>query len=326
MSLRKRIAGLACATILAGVISTAANASDYPTKTIKLVAPFAAGGSSDALARIVAPELSKRLGQPIVIENRAGAGGTIGIASVTQADPDGYTLGVASPGSIVVAVSMMKSLPYDPVKDLRPIGLIAELPIVMVMNSAIPATTIRDVIELEKKKPGSLSFASAGVGTTMHLSGELMNSMTGMKMVHVAYKGAGPAVTGILSGEVGLGFLDLPSVAGQVAAKTVKIIGVTSKRRTATAPDVPTLAETGVPGYETSGWFGIVAPARTSDAIVARINSELIKVMNMPEVRERLLKIGIEPTTSTPEEFENFIKAEIPKTAAVIKAAGIKAD
>lgn len=326
MRLGLRVGVMLFAAVSVSLVSLTVRADDYPSHPIHLIVPFAAGGSSDSLARIIAPELSKRLGQPVVIENRAGAGGTIGTQSVAQSEPNGLTIGVVSPGSIVVAVTLMKKLPYDPLKDLKPVGLIADLPIVLVASSSLAANNVRELISLEKASPGSLSFASAGVGTTMHLSGELLNSMTGMKLLHVAYKGAGPAMNGMLVGEVPLGFLDLPAVAGQVSAGTLKILGVTGKRRTATAPEIPTLAETGVPGYDMSGWFGIVVPARTPDAIVVRLNAEFANVMSMPAVQDRLLKIGIQPMISSSKEFGDFIKAEIPKMADVIKSSGISAE
>ena len=298
--------------------------TDYPTRSIRLIAPFAVGGSTDVLARAIAPELSKRLGQPVIVDNRPGAGGNIGIDAVAKAAPDGYTIGIASPGPIVVNVTLLSSLPYDPTRDLAPIALIADLPIVLVANSSVRANNVKELIALDRADPGKLSFASAGSGTTMHLSGELFNVMTGTKLVHVPYRGTGPAITDILGGQIQLGFLDLPSVAAHVKGGRIKLLAVGNNRRAQSTPDLPTIAESGVPGYETSGWFGVVAPARTPAAIIARLNTEIVNVMNTPSVRDYLLQQGIEPRSSTPEQFGTFIKSEIPKWAEVIRFSGAK--
>jgi len=304
--------------------NSGSTAADYPNRPIRLIAPFATGGSTDVLARAIAPELSKRLGQQVIVENRTGAGGNIGIDAVAKAAPDGYTIGMASPGPIVVNVTLLSSLPYDPIKDLAPIAMVADLPIVLVANSSVQANNVKELIALERANPGKLSFASAGTGTTMHLSGELFNVMAGTKLVHVPYRGGGAAIADILGGQVQLGFLDLPSVAGQVKGGRIKLLAVGNNKRAQSEPELPTIAESGVAGYETSGWFGVVAPARTPAAIIARLNTEIVNVLNMPSVRDYLLKQGIEPRTSTPEQFAAFIKSEIPKWAEVIRFAGVK--
>jgi tripartite-type tricarboxylate transporter receptor subunit TctC len=303
---------------------SASMATDFPNRPIRLIAPFATGGSTDVLARAIAPELSKRLGQQVIVENRTGAGGNIGIDAVAKAAPDGYTIGMASPGPIVVNVTLLSSLPYDPIKDLAPIAMVADLPIVLVANSSVQANNVKELIALERANPGKLSFASAGTGTTMHLSGELFNVMAGTKLVHVPYRGGGAAITDLLGGQVQLGFLDLPSVAGHVKGGRIKLLAVGNNKRAQSEPDLPTIAESGVAGYETSGWFGVVAPARTPAAIIARLNTEIVNVLNMPSVRDYLLKQGIEPRSSTPDQFAAFIKSEIPKWAEVIRFAGVK--
>ncbi len=297
----------------------------YPTKPIKLIAPFAPGGSTDALARIIAPEIGKRLGQNVVVENRAGAGGTIGTAEIARAEPDGYTIGLGAPGPLTVNVTLMDNLPYDAVRDFAPVALIVNLPVVLVANKAVPANDIRSLIAADKANPGKLFFASAGVGTTMHLAGEMLNSMAGTRLQHVAYKGTGLAVTDLISGTVQLGFLDLPSAGPHIESGALKILAVGNRNRALSAPNVPTIAESGVPGYETTGWFGIIAPAKTPPAVVKRLNEVISEVMNSPDVRARLMKIGIEPMTSTPEQFGQFIRDEISKWAIVIKASGAKA-
>jgi tripartite-type tricarboxylate transporter receptor subunit TctC len=304
--------------------TSASIATDFPNRPIRLIAPFAVGGSTDVLARAIAPELSKRLGQQVIVENRAGAGGNIGIDAVAKAAPDGYTIGMASPGPIVVNVTLLSSLPYDPIKDLAPIAMVADLPIVLVASASLQANNVKELIALERASPGKLSFASAGNGTTMHLSGELFNVMAGTKLVHVPYRGTGAAITDILGGQIQLGFLDLPSVAGHAKGGRIKLLAVGNKKRAQTEPELATIAESGVAGYETSGWFGVVAPAGTPTAVIARLNTEIVNVMNIPSVRDYLLKQGIEPRTSTPEEFGTFIKSEIPKWAEVIRFAGVK--
>lgn len=312
--------------LLIAISSSGAFATDYPNRPIQLIAPFSAGGSTDVLARAIAPELSKRLGQQVIVINKAGAGGSIGIDAVAKAAPDGYTIGLASPGPIVVKVTLQSSLPYDPIKDLAPISMLADLPIVLVANSSVKANNVKELIALERANPGKLSFASAGTGTTMHLSGELFNVMTGTKLVHVPYKGTGNAIANLVGGQIELGFVDLPSVAGQAKSGRIKLLAVGNEKRALSEPNLPTIAESGVAGYETSGWFGLVAPARTPAAIIARLNTEVVNVLNTPSVRDFLLKQGVEPRTSTPEQFAAFIKSEIPKWAKVIRFAGVKID
>lgn len=315
---------LIAAGLLAALTSPAAAQADYPNKPIRLVVPFATGGSTDNLARIIAPELSKRLGQTVLVDNRAGAGGSIGIDAVAKAEPDGYTIGLGSPGPLVVNVTLADTFPYDPVKDLAPIALVADLPIVLVANSSVPANDVAGLIAADKANPGKLFFASAGIGTTMHLSGELFNAMAGTQLQHVPYKGTGQAITDLLAGQVQLGFLDLPAAGPHIAAGKIKILAVGNRQRALSAPQVPTIAEAGVRGYETSGWFGVVGPARLPPATVRKLNDALLATLAQPDVRSRLLAIGVEPTSSTPEQFGQFIRDEIPKWAKVIETSGSK--
>jgi tripartite-type tricarboxylate transporter receptor subunit TctC len=305
----------------------AAGAADpaYPTRPIKLIVPFAPGGSSDTLARIIGPELSSRLRQPVVIENKPGAGGNIGIDTVVKSAPDGYTIALASPGPIVVNVSLMGGLPYDPVKDLAPVALIADLPIVLVATKSLPVSDVQGLIAADKAAPGKLYFASAGVGTTMHLSGELFNKLAGTRLEHVPYKGAGAAIFDLLSGQVQLGFLDLPSTASHVKSGALKLLAVGNPKRVQALPETPTIAEAGIAGYETSGWFGVLAPAGTPPAVLERLHAALADVMAAPAVRARIVQVGIEPMISSPAQFGDFIRAEIPKWAEVIKVSGASA-
>lgn len=320
---RKLIASGVIACLL-GASWVAQAQQAYPSRTIKLIAPFAPGGSTDALARIIAPEMAKKLGQSVVVENKAGAGGTIGTAEIARAEPDGYTIGLGAPGPLTVNVTLMDNLSYDPVRDFAPVALIANLPVVLVANSSVRANDVQSLIAADKADPGKLFFASAGVGTTMHLAGEMLNSMAGTRLQHVSYKGTGIAITDLIAGTVQLGFLDLPSAGPHIASGRLKLLAVGNRQRALSAPNVPTIAESGVPGYETTGWFGIIAPARTPPAIVKRLNEVISEVMNAPDVRARLMQVGIEPMTSTPEAFGQFIRDEIPKWARVIESSGAK--
>jgi tripartite-type tricarboxylate transporter receptor subunit TctC len=314
---RNLVCGIAAVLSAACLVLPAwASGPAYPERPIKLVVPFAPGGSSDSLARVIGPELASRLGQPVVIENMPGAGGNIGIDALAKSAPDGYTLGLATPGPIVVNVSLMESLPYDPVRDLAPIAMVGDLPIVLVATKDLPSDDVAALIAADKAEPGSLFFASAGVGTTMHLSGELFNTLAGTSLQHIPYAGAGAAITDLLSGEVQLGFLDLPATMSHLQSGGLKILAVGNRKR----------ALQGVEGYETSGWLGILAPAGTPEAITTRIHAALAETMAVPAVRERLMQIGIEPTINTPAEFADFIKAEIPKWAEVIKVSGASVD
>jgi tripartite-type tricarboxylate transporter receptor subunit TctC len=270
--------------------------------------------------------MSKSLGQPVVAENRPGAGGNIGVDVVAKSAPDGYTFGLAAAGALAINQHLMGKLPYDPVKDLAPVSKLADIPIVVVVANSTPAGSVRELIDAAKAKPGALGFASAGNGTAMHLSGELFKLMAGVDMTHVPYKGSGPAVTDLVSGQVPVGFVDLVSALPQIRAGRVKGLAVASGKRTITAPDIPTVAEAGVPGYDAVGWFGVVAPAGTPRDIVAKLNAETVRIMALPEVRERALATGAEPSTNSPEEFAVFIAAEIPKWERVVKASGAKAN
>ena len=298
--------------------------TNFPTKPLRLIAPFPAGGSSDGLARLLAPELAKKLGQSVIIENKPGAGGNIGLDAVAKSEPDGYTIGLASPGPTVVNITLMDAIPYDPVKDLTPIALVADLPILLVVNSATPSRTVTELIAAEKLNPGKFFFASAGNGTTMHLSGELFNTMAGTKLQHVAYKGTAPAIADLLAGQVQVGFLDLSSVGGHIGGNKIRVLAVGSSRRISSLPDVATIAESGVPNYQLSGWFGIVSSAGVAPVIVQKLNQALVEIVAMPQVQERMKAIGLEPMSSTSEQFGQFIKDEIPRWAKLIEISGVK--
>ena len=302
------------------------SAAAYPNKTIRLIVPFPPGGSSDTSARIVAPKLAERLGQSVVVENRPGAGGGLGIDVVAKSPADGYTLILASAGGLTANPSLYKNLPYNPEKDLAPVTLFGSSPFVLIANANLAANSVKEVIALAKQQPGKLSYASGGNGTAMHLSGELLKSMTGSFMVHIPYRGSGPAVLAVMAGDTQLAVVDITSVQPQLKSGRVKVIGVMSKERSALVPDLPTLSESGVPGFESAGWFGILAPAGTPPAVLARLNTEITAVLRLPDVRDRFLAVGLEPLPGTPEQMASYMVKEAAKWAKVIKDSGAKVD
>ncbi|MES2191496.1 MAG: tripartite tricarboxylate transporter substrate binding protein [Pseudomonadota bacterium] len=314
--------GLACIASLA----QAQTAAPWPTKPIRLVVTFPAGGSSDAAARIVAPKLAERLGQPVVIDNRPGAGGGLGLDLVAKAPADGYTIVLASAGGLTANPTLYPNLAYNPSRDFAPITLFGTSPFVLVANPSLPASNAKELVALAKAQVGKLSYASGGSGTAMHLSGELLKSMTGSYILHVPYRGSAPAVLAVMSGETSLAIADIASIQPQLKSGRLKVIGVMGKERSSLAPDMPTLAESGVPGYDASGWFAILAPAGTPPAIVTRLNTEITAVLRLPETRERFAAAALEPLTSTPEQLGQLMKTETVKWATVIRQSGAKVD
>ncbi len=302
----------------------AQGAEGYPSKSIRMIVPFPPGGPNDILGRVIGAELSKQVGQQVVIDNRGGAGGTIGTDLAAKAAPDGYTLLLAGTASLSINPSLMAKLPYDAVNDFAPITLLATAPSLLIVHPSLPVKTVRDLIVLAKAKPGSLNYASAGIGTPPHLAGELFKVMTGVSLVHVPYKGGGPALTDLLAGQVELYFSGISSALQLAKDGKVRPIAVTSLKRTAVAPELPTFAEAGVPGYEVGNWYAVVVPARTPAPVIARLNGELVKATHNPEIKRRFLELGADPVGSTPEELTKYQRAEIEKWAKVIKSAGIK--
>jgi tripartite-type tricarboxylate transporter receptor subunit TctC len=298
----------------------------YPNRPIRFIVTFPPGGSTDLVARAIAPRLSERLGQQILVDNRPGAGGSIGMDMVAKAAPDGYTIGLGAAGALAVNVSLYSRMPFDPVKDLTPVCMVAMIPFLLVAHPSVPANSLGELLALAKAKPGQLSLGHGGNGTAMHLSGELLRLMAGVDFAQVPYKGSGPAATDVIAGQLPLAVVDVPSALAQVKAGRLKALGVTTAQRIFAAPEIPTFAESGVPGYESTGWFGVVAPAGTPPGIVARLNAEIVSALKDPVIRDRVLAAGAEPAPGTPEEFAALIKSEIPKWARVIKVAGVKAD
>lgn len=293
----------------------------YPSKPIRFVVPLSAG-AGDTLTRTIGQKMSESWNQPVVVENRPGAGSTIGTEIVAKATPDGYTLLMAS-FSHAVNPSLYAKLPYDTLKDFAAVTLIGSAPNVLTVHPSVPANSVADVIALAKAQPGKLNFASAGNGSSSHMAGELFKSLTGAQIVHVPYKGAAPAMTDLLAGQVQMAFDPLPSSLANIKAGKLRPIAVTSAKRSGALPEVPTVGET-VPGYELAVWYGVVAPANTPKEIVGRVHTEIVKVLSMPDVRERVAGLGFETTSGTPEQFQAFIETEVAKWGKVVREAGLR--
>lgn len=308
------------------LLSLTAMAQEWPTKPIRLVVTFPPGGSSDAAARIVAPRLAERLGQPVVVDNRPGAGGGVGLDLVAKSPADGYTIVLASAGGLTANPSLYKSLPYDPARDFAPITLFGTSPFVLLAHPSLPAASVADVLKMASSQPGRLSYASGGNGTAMHLSGELLKSMGRVHIVHIPYRGSGPALMAVIGGETQLAVADITTAAAQIKSGRVKVLGVMGKDRSPLAPDIPTLNETGLRGYDSAGWFGILAPAQTPPAVVQRLNTEITAVLRSADVRERFATAGLEPLPSTSEEMATLMKSEAQKWSRVIKESGASVD
>lgn len=296
-------------------------ADPFPSKPIHLVVGYAAGGSTDVVARIVGQQLSEVLGQPVVIENRPGAGGSIASAQVARSAPDGHTIFMSTIAN-TINTSLYPKLPFDFATDLAPISLVATVPNVLVVNPQVPAANLKEFIALAKSKPGQINFASSGAGSSIHLSGELFNMVAQVQLVHVPYKGSAPAVVDLISGQVQSMFDNLSSSLPYIKAGKLRALAVTSAHRSAAAPDIPTMAEAGLPGCEVTSWFALVAPAKTPQAIVARLNAELGRILAEPRVKARLAELGADAAPSTPEELAELIASETKKWAGVIKASG----
>ena len=322
MNLRNLLAAAIGAMAMLHVPGAAAQA--WPAKPIRLMVPFPPGGSTDIVARIVAQKLSERLGQSIVIENRGGAGGTIGTAVIAKSAPDGYNLTVASTSTHVVAPSVYTKLEYDPVKDFAPVSLMAVSPYLLVVTPSVPAKTLQELISLAKKQPGRLNYASAGIGSTTHLAMEMLKSASGTFMLHIPYNGNGPAGTALIGGQVEILFGSLPALLPHAKSGRARALAVGTPKRSPSLPEVPTVAESGYPGFDASLWLAIMAPAGTPQPILDRLNKEILAVIATADTREALDKAGAEPLTSTPAELAAMIRDGVSKYAQVIKAASIK--
>jgi tripartite-type tricarboxylate transporter receptor subunit TctC len=308
------------------VLAAPASAQDaaWPTKLIRVIVTFPPGGSADAIVRAISPRVSERLGQPLVIENRPGAGGNIGLTAVAKAEGDGYTVGLGAAGALSANVSLYPQMPFDPVKDLKPVSLVAAIPFVIVGHPSVGVRTQAELIALAKRDPSKLTIGHGGNGTAMHLTASLFDQMAGVKIVQAAYRGSGPAAMDALAGQIPLAVTDLPAAIQHIRAGKLMAFSVTGSRRVPALPDVPTVAEAGLPGYESVGWFGIVAPAATPDAIVNKLNAAIVEALNDPAIQTNIRAIGVEPAPSTPQAFADYIKSETVKWGQVIRNAGIK--
>ncbi len=313
-------------TVILSALAVSAVADDYPNKAIRLIMPYPIGGSIDIAGRMVAQRLADNLGQAVVVDNRTGAGGIVGTETGARAAPDGYTVLMGGTGTLALSPSLQKNLPYDPNKDFTPVTLLVTIPYVVVVQPSFKAANIRELIALAKAKPNEINYGSGGSGSAPHLAAELFKTMADVRITHVPYKGSTPAITDTMSGQVQLTFTGIPSVMTQMKAGRLRPIGVTSLKRTAALPEVPTIAESGVPGYEVNPWFGVLLPARTPQPLVSRLNAEILKVLQLPATRERFAAEGFEAVGNTPAQFAAYIKAEQIKWGKVIKDAGIKAD
>jgi tripartite-type tricarboxylate transporter receptor subunit TctC len=323
---RRRLAlgGIALAAAVAAPL--AAQAQAYPTKPITIVVPFSAGGTTDILARVVGEALKNELGQPVVIDNRAGAGGNIGAALAAKANADGYTLFMGTVGTHAINQSLYKKLPYDPIKDFAPLTRVAMVPNLLVAHPSKPYNSVKELIAYARANPGKVNFGSSGSGSSIHLSGELFNTLAKVDMVHVPYKGSAPAVTDLLGGQIDIMFDNMPSAIQHVRAGKLKPLAVTTAKRSPQLPDVPTVAEAGVPGYEATSWFGMFAPAATPAPVVAKLNAALVKVLADANVKKKIAEQGGEPHGEKPEQFAEFIRKETAKWSQVVKASGASAD
>jgi len=314
-----RLCGIAALLLTAQAVAQ----TNYPNKPIRLIVPFPPGGPNDILGRVVASTLTGQLGQQVVVDNRGGAGGIIGAEIAARSAPDGHTLLLSGTASMAINPGLHKKLPYDPLKDFAPISMLGTAPSLLTVHPSLAVKTVKDLIALAQAKPGKLNFVSAGHGTPPHLAGELFKNMTGVNMVHVPYKGGGPALADLLAGQVELYFSGISSVLPFVKENRLRGVAVTSAKRTAVLPDTPTIAESGLPGFEVGNWYAVAAPAATPPAIIRRLNAEILTALTAPELKKRFFELAADPFGSTPEQLAAYNRSEITKWARAIKAAGI---
>ena len=319
-----RILGLAA--LIAACFMSAASAQNYPDRPIRLIAPFPAGGLADVLARAVGDEMSKSLGQPVIVENRAGAGGNVGADAVAKAAPDGYTLLMSSAGILTANQFLYSKMPFDPEKDFIPVSIVADMPMMVVVNPKVEAKTLRELVAMARANPGKLNFGSPGIGTTGHLGLALMLHAAKVQITHVPYRGAAPAITDLVGGQIDGVVDNPPTVLPHINEGRLRALAVTAKQRLALLPDLPTTAEAGVANYEASSWFGIAVPAGTPPAVVARLHKEIVAALRQPAMAERFAKTGARLVGNSPEDFAKQIRAERVQWGEVIRAANIKAD
>jgi len=324
-SLGLGVSALAASVLLSLGAPGLAVAQAFPTKPVRIIATFDPGGASDILSRLLAPKLAERLGQSVLVENRPGAGGNIGTDYVAKSPPDGHTLVMGYIGTHAVNPTLYPKIPFDAVKDFAPVAFVASIPSALVVHPSIAAKSVSELIALAKARPGQLNYGSGGAGTAPHLAAELFKSIAGVDMVHVPYKGSGPAVADLLGGQISLMFNTMIQTIPHVQSGKLRALAVTGAKRSNAMPELPTLAESGLPGYAMVGWFGVLAPAGTPRDVVNRLNVEIMAILNLPDVKDRLAKLGSEPTDiATPEQFGDYIRSEIAKWEKVIKSSGMR--
>ena len=304
-----------------------AAAETYPERPIRFVVPYAAGGTTDLLSRAIAQKLSEAIGQPVVPDNRPGAGGNVGAEIVAKSPPDGYTMLMAPVSPMAINVTLYgNKMTFNPEKDFAPITLVAKVPLVLVVHPSLPVKTLQELIALAKSKPGQLNYGSAGNGSSNHLVGEMLKTAAGIDIVHIPYRGGGPAMMAVVAGQIDMLVGQVPTVASMVNSGRLRAIAVSGAKRSPALPEVPTIAESGLPGFDATAWYSIVVPAGTPKPIIARLHTELVKILNSPDIRARLISEGADVETSTPEELAAFVRAEIPKWAKAVKDSGAKLD
>jgi tripartite-type tricarboxylate transporter receptor subunit TctC len=301
-------------------------AQSYPAKPIRFYTPYPPGGTTDILARIVGAKMHEAWGQPVVVEAKPGAGGNIGADFVAKSTPDGYTLLMGASGPLAINASLFSKLPYDPAKDFAPVVLSASVPLVLVAHPSLPVKNVREFIALIKARPGQFNYASAGPGSPQHLTAEMFKFMTKVEMTHIPYKGSGPAIVDLIGGQIPFAFESMIPVLPHVKGGKLRGLAVTSATRSPVLPEIATVAEGGVPGFESIAWYGVVAPAGTPKEIVAKLNGEMVRIANMPDIKQRLIEMGSPPVAGTPDQFGALIKSEIPKWAKVVKQANVSLD
>jgi tripartite-type tricarboxylate transporter receptor subunit TctC len=326
ISRRRLPALLAAALATPPLAGPSLGAESFPDHSVRIVVPFPPGGSNDITARVLAQKLSERWGHQAVVDNRAGAGGNVGAELVARAPADGYTLLLAAPGPLTVNASLYRSLPFDPAKDFAPVALVASVPNVLMVHPSVPAKTVQELIALAKQQPGQLNFGSSGNGSTNHLAGELFKTMAGIDIVHVPYKGAAPAMNDLIGGHIPMMFDNMPAALAQIKAGTVRPLAVASATRAAALPEVPTVAESGLPGFEAISWFGLVAPAGAPPAALERLEADVKAVLAMPEVAHRYAELGAEPGRLFGDEFGAFLRSETAKWSKVVETSGARLD
>ncbi|MDB5921513.1 MAG: hypothetical protein JWN13_449 [Betaproteobacteria bacterium] len=314
-------AALACAAI-----SGSLHAQAYPSKPIRWIVPFPPGGGTDVISRALAQKLTEAWGQQVVADNRPGSGGTIGLAAAAKLPADGYNIVLGQLANVAIAPALYAKLPYDPIKDFTPVTLALTSPLILVAHPSLPAKNVKELIALAKAKPDSVTFGSPGNGTTGHLGTEIIKTAGGVKMTHIPYKGASPAFTGLLSGEISVYMSSIQPAIPMLNAGRVRALGVTSAKRMATLPNVPTISESGLPGYEVTNWYGVMMPAGVPKEVLTKIHAELVKILKMPDVQQRFQAEGGDTTSNTPEQFAAFIKTEITKWSKAVRESGAKVD